>query len=96
MIRNPFFGGERGAGVAYYGLTRFQAVQRSVIATEVYTLVHACDNGYFIRDAIHEYLGRHNKLEDSLSSVTLFNVDTKKRKNVELTLQIDICARRES
>lgn len=77
------------------GFTRCRTVLRSVLATEVHALFHAFDNGFVVREALEELLGRRAELEYFVDSRTLLNVTAENSITEEPRLQIALCVPKE-
>lgn len=88
-------GSGRG-NILHYGSTRCKRVARSVMAAEIFSLVHGFDQAFIVQSVLEDILGIHVPIDAYLDSRTAFNVVVKDAPTLEKRLQIDVHGLRQS
>lgn len=78
------------ANIVHFGSSRCQRVTRSVLASEIHSLVLGFDVAYVVQHMLNEIIGRKLKIEAYVDSRSTFDIVAKQGKTVEKRLQIDI------
>lgn len=84
------------ANLLHYGSTKCQRIARSVMAAEIFALVHGFDQAYVVQSMMNDITGSLIPIDAYIDSKTAFNVVVKHAPTLEKRLQIDVNGIRQS
>lgn len=82
--------------IIHYGSKRCRRLKRSVMSSEIHSLVLGFDHAFCIRNLLQEILGRKMELRSYVDRQTVIYVISQYGQTNERRLQIDISTLRES